>query len=47
MNDAQDKVRRIQPKLQATQSRQKNYTSHNVRGMKFYTRKNFFIRYLP
>ena len=37
MKDAQDKVRSIQAKLQAAQSRQKKYADHKVRDMPFET----------
>ena len=47
VNDAQDKMRSIQAKLLATQSRQKKYVDHKVRNIASHTREIFFLRYHP
>ncbi|WMV49812.1 hypothetical protein MTR67_043197 [Solanum verrucosum] len=44
VKDAQDKVKSIQAKLLAAQSRQKKYTDHKVRDMTFQTGDNVFLK---
>lgn len=45
VKNAQDKVRNIQAKLLAAQSRQKKYVDHKVRDITFQTVRKFFLRY--
>ena len=45
--DAQDKVRGIQAKFLAAQSRQKKYAGHKVRGMQFQVSDNVLVKVLP
>lgn len=47
VKDAQDKVRRIQANLYATQSRQKKYEYHKVRYTTFQTGENVFLMVSP
>ncbi|WMV30779.1 hypothetical protein MTR67_024164 [Solanum verrucosum] len=46
VKDAQDKVRSIQAKLLAAQSRQKKYADHKVRGMEFHTGEKVLLKVL-
>ncbi|WMV30715.1 hypothetical protein MTR67_024100 [Solanum verrucosum] len=47
VKDAQDKVRSIQAKLLASQSRQKKYADHKVRDMTFQTGENVLLKVSP
>ncbi|WMV46390.1 hypothetical protein MTR67_039775 [Solanum verrucosum] len=47
VKDAQDKVRSIQTKLLASQSRQKKYADHKVRDMTFQTGENVLLKVSP
>ncbi|KAH0654669.1 hypothetical protein KY289_032347 [Solanum tuberosum] len=47
VKDAQDKVRSIQTKLLAAQSRQKKYANHKVRDMVFQTGENVLLKVSP
>ncbi len=47
VKDAQDKVRSIQAKLLAAQSRQKKYADHKVRDMTFQTGENVLLKVSP
>ncbi|KAH0678812.1 hypothetical protein KY284_019897 [Solanum tuberosum] len=47
VKDAQDKVRSIQAKLLATQSRRKKYVDHKVRDMAFQSGKNVLLKVSP
>ncbi|WMV07911.1 hypothetical protein MTR67_001296, partial [Solanum verrucosum] len=47
VNDDQDKVRSIQAKLLAAQSRQKKYADHKVRDMTFQTGENDILKVSP
>ncbi|WMV31473.1 hypothetical protein MTR67_024858 [Solanum verrucosum] len=47
VKDAQDKVRSIQAKLLAAQSRQKKYADHNVRDMTFQTGEKVLLKVSP
>ncbi|KAH0765327.1 hypothetical protein KY285_001198 [Solanum tuberosum] len=47
VKDAQDKVRSIQAKLLAAQSRQKKYVDHKVRDMVFQTGENVLLKVSP
>jgi len=47
VKDAQDKVRSIQAKLLAAQSRQKKYVDHKVRDMAFQSDKNIILKLSP
>ncbi|WMV37153.1 hypothetical protein MTR67_030538 [Solanum verrucosum] len=47
VKDAQDKVRNIQAKLLAAQSRKKKYAAHKVRDMTFHTREKVFLKVSP
>ncbi|WMV18915.1 hypothetical protein MTR67_012300, partial [Solanum verrucosum] len=47
VKDAQDKVRSIQTKLLAAQSRKKKYADHKVRDMTFQTGENVLLKVSP
>ncbi|WMV54709.1 hypothetical protein MTR67_048094 [Solanum verrucosum] len=47
MKDTQDKVRSIQAKFLAAQSRQKKYTDHKARDMVFQTDENVLLKVSP
>ena len=47
MKDAQNKVRSIQAKLLATQSRQKKYVDHNVEDIVFQSGDNVLLKVSP
>ena len=47
VKDAQDKIRFIQAKLLAAQSRQKKYTKNKGRDMEFQTGKNVLLKVSP
>ncbi|WMV46161.1 hypothetical protein MTR67_039546 [Solanum verrucosum] len=47
LKDAQDKVKSIQAKLLAAQSRQKKYAGHKIRDMTFQTGENALLKVSP
>ncbi|WMV24487.1 hypothetical protein MTR67_017872 [Solanum verrucosum] len=47
VKDAQDKMRSIQVKLLAAQSRQNKYADHKVRNMAFQTGENVLLKVSP
>ena len=47
VKDAQEKVRGIQTKLLAAESRQKKYADHKVRDMTFQTGENVLLKVSP
>lgn len=47
LKETQEKVRFIQEKLLATQSRQKEYVDHKVRDMIFKLGEHIFLRVYP